>query len=89
MVMSKFEVERFIADMKTSAILQEAVKSKTVNIQSLAAIANAHGYDFTGEDVRAHITARKPELTEQELDAAVGAVYFQLGGGSFNFGVKT
>jgi hypothetical protein len=39
--------------------------------------------------VRAHITARKPELTEQELDAAVGAVYFQLGGGSFNFGVKT
>jgi predicted ribosomally synthesized peptide with nif11-like leader len=88
MAMSKSEVERFIADMKTSAILQAAVKSKTVNIQSLAAIASAHGYDFTGEDVLAHIKARKPELTERELDAAVGGVYFQFGGGSFNFGIK-
>jgi predicted ribosomally synthesized peptide with nif11-like leader len=85
--MSKSEVERFVADIKTSAKLQEAVAgSAGADTASLVAIARTHGYDVTNEDVRNHIRTKKPELTEQELDAVAGGVYSQMG---FNFGIKS
>jgi homoserine acetyltransferase len=39
------------------------------------AIAKAHGYDFTIEDVRDHVRAHKHDLTDQQLEAVIGGVY--------------
>lgn len=73
--MSKAEVERFVADLKSDAGLQGALKEKGADSAALVAIAKAHGYDFTIEDVRDHVRAHKHDLTDQELEAVIGGVY--------------
>jgi predicted ribosomally synthesized peptide with nif11-like leader len=73
--MSNAEVERFVADLKSDAGLQGALKGKSGDSASLVAIAKAHGYDFTIEDVRDHVRAHKHDLTEEELEAVIGGVY--------------
>lgn len=72
--MSKAEVERFVSDLKADPTLQATVREKSADPAGIVAIATARGYDFSLEDVEAHLRARKHELSEEELDAASGGV---------------
>lgn len=71
--MSMAEVERFLADVKTDPKLQEAVRGKAADAAGLVAIVSANGYDVTVDDVQAHIRAQRRELSDEEIDAVVGA----------------
>ena len=70
--MSKAEIERFVTDVRDDAKLQAAVRGKSLDGPGLVAVARAHGYDVTAEDVEAHVRAGSRELSEEELDSAAG-----------------
>jgi len=67
--MSKSEFARFVADLGTDAALQAAVKAKTSDPTAVVAIARSKGYAIDLDDVRDHLKAGRPDLTEKELDS--------------------
>ncbi len=79
--MSRSEVERFVANVKTNPVLRAAIKGKVADPASLVAVARAQGYYFTVDDVRAHVRAHKRDLTDEELDGFVGDVAGMMGMG--------
>lgn len=77
--MSTTEVERFVRDIETSPTLQASVRGNAADADALVAIARAQGYDITIDDVRAHLRAKKADLSDQELDAAIGGLAGMMG----------
>jgi predicted ribosomally synthesized peptide with nif11-like leader len=70
--MSKPELDRFIGDAQTSTELQETLKGKSTDPAAIVTVARARGYDVTSEDVDAHVSAQKRQLSDQDLDAVAG-----------------
>ena len=71
--MSLADMERFAADVKNNAALQEALRGK-VDAAEVLKVASAHGYEISHEDVVAHAERQGGELGEQELSGiAAGA----------------
>ncbi len=71
--MSLADMERFAADVKNNAALQEALRGK-VDAAEVLKVASAHGYEISHEDVVAHAEGQGGELGEQELSGiAAGA----------------
>jgi predicted ribosomally synthesized peptide with nif11-like leader len=70
--MSKSELARFVADLGTDSILQSSVKTNTANPTALVAIARSKGYAIDLEEMRNHLEAGRPDLTEKQLDAVAG-----------------
>jgi hypothetical protein len=83
--MSLSEIERFAANLKSSAALRglaEKAQAETSHATPLAratAFANSKGYEFTLDHAKAHLKAKAKaagkELTDAELDG--------VGGGDF------
>jgi hypothetical protein len=82
--MSQAEVERFAADLKSSAALRaeaekdQADKSHATPLARATSFAASKGYNFTLDHAREHVTAKAKaagkQLTDGELDGvAAGA----------------
>ena len=67
--MSKSEFARFVADLGTDAALRSSVKASASDPTAIVAIAKGKGYAIDVADVRSHLKADRPDLTEKELDA--------------------
>jgi predicted ribosomally synthesized peptide with nif11-like leader len=72
--MSKGEIERFSNDVKANASLEAEVKAKGTQIPGFLEIAKAHGYDITANDVSEYIRSQNQELTDEQIESAVGGV---------------
>lgn len=70
--MSKAEIERFVTDVQADPELQAAFAGKSFDGPGLVTVARERGYDFTTEEVDAHVRAKTRELSEEELDGAAG-----------------
>lgn len=70
--MSKPEFARFLKDLESDAALRDAVKPNGSNPTALVTIAKTKGYAIDLDDVRAHLKTGRPEITEKELESAVG-----------------
>jgi len=70
--MSKAEIERFVTDVRADPNLQAAFEGKSLDGPTLVAVARERGFDFTTEQVEAHVRAKSQELSEQELESAAG-----------------
>jgi predicted ribosomally synthesized peptide with nif11-like leader len=70
-VMSKSELERFAADLNEDQALFDQVSPVAGDHAALVAIANANGYDFTLEEVQAHVSAQR-EISDEQLDEVAG-----------------
>ena len=70
--MSKSEFARFVADLGADTALQAAAKTKAADPTALVALARSKGYAIDIEDVRGHLKAGRPDLTEKELDTVAG-----------------
>jgi predicted ribosomally synthesized peptide with nif11-like leader len=70
--MSNSEFARFLKDLGTDTALQAAVKPSATNPAALVEIAKGKGYAIDVDDVRAHLKAGRPGITEKELEAVVG-----------------
>jgi predicted ribosomally synthesized peptide with nif11-like leader len=82
-MMSRVELEGFVADVKVDPRLQEEPKERGSGIASVVEIARSRGYEITTDDVRDYVRAQHRDLTEQELDAVTGGVFRtgMMGGG--------
>ena len=76
--MSKAEIDRFSNDLKANASLQARVKAAGTKIAAVLQVANAQGYAITMEDVRDYIRSQGQELTDVQIDAAVGGFLIQI-----------
>lgn len=77
--MGRAEIERFAADLKMDAALQQAAKNKAADVARLVEAARAQGYDITLDDVRAHLRAQRHDLSDQELEAIAGGATGMMG----------
>lgn len=69
--MSIAEIERFVADLKSSEVLRaEAGKIAPRAIEGVVAFAVAKGYTFTADEA----TAAARELSDAELQGVVGGI---------------
>lgn len=71
--MSKFDFERFVADLNKDADLLESIKKSVTGLASLVASGKIHGYDFTIDEAKSYIKASSQRnLTEKQADRPAG-----------------
>ncbi len=71
--MSKEEVERFVADIKTQPDLIDELKGTSGGIDSIVDFANAKGYKISADEARTYIQDKVGrDLTDEQLDAIAG-----------------
>ncbi len=81
--MSRSEIDRFVADLKSNAALRaeawsdaQADKSHATPVDHAVAFAGSKGYAFTAEEAKKHIeakaTAAGKKLSDAELDGVAG-----------------
>ncbi len=72
--MSKAEMERFAADMKSNSELAAEAKEKAGGLASLVEFVKGKGYDVSVDDAKEYIHEKAGrELNEDELDRVSGA----------------
>jgi predicted ribosomally synthesized peptide with nif11-like leader len=89
--MSKADVARFVADVKTTTRLQNDLINKLA-IADIVAVANEHGYNLTEVDVREYSEQQKAglrsapapvitdlDLTEKQLEGVAGGGGYVIG----------
>jgi hypothetical protein len=77
--MSQAEVQRFAADLRSNAALQQEIGKITADpLNSVVSVAQRQGYDFTLEEARGHIQAKAQAngkaMSHAELDRIAGGV---------------
>ncbi len=70
--MSKAEIERFVSDMKTNDKLRGDLKAAQIDEAGIVGFAKSKGYDITAEEVKSHLGAKMPHLSDEELDQVAG-----------------
>ncbi len=70
--MSKAEIERFVSDMKTNNKLREDLKAAQIDEAGIVGFAASKGYDITAAEVKSHLSAKLPHLSDEELDQVAG-----------------
>jgi predicted ribosomally synthesized peptide with nif11-like leader len=70
--MSKADLDRFVADLKTKKDLQDAVAKGAGGLQSALAVAKSHGYNITIDEARSYMREKAASLSDKELDALAG-----------------
>ena len=71
--MSKADVARLVADLKTNETLRADLQAKGGSLASLVEFGRVHGYDFTLEDAKAYIAETSGRaLSDDDLDAVAG-----------------
>ena len=75
--MSQAEVQRFAADLRSNADLQQEIgKITTDPLNSVVGIAQRRGYDFTLDEARGHIQAKASasgkSMSDTDLDRVTG-----------------
>ena len=70
--MSSAEVERFVSHLKADAKLQADVQANAASVPALLQFAKERGYDITIDDIREHARSQNQELTDEQLDTALG-----------------
>ena len=70
--MSKADLDRFVADLKTNKDLQKAVAKGAGGLQAALAVAKAHGYNVTIDEARTYLRSKMANLSNNELDALAG-----------------
>ncbi|MBY5544802.1 hypothetical protein HFO60_33335 [Rhizobium leguminosarum] len=71
--MSDTELERFVGDLEKGGSLLEYVKTNATGLASLVASGKTHGYDFTIDEAKSYIKARRPcGMTDKQTDRAAG-----------------
>ena len=71
--MSQSEVERFVADLKSDAVLREDLKGSAAGVASVVAFAQSRGYDIGADEARQYIQAQtSSELSDSQLDHVAG-----------------
>jgi predicted ribosomally synthesized peptide with nif11-like leader len=98
--MSKADVARFVADVKTTTQLQNDLINKLA-IADIVAVANEHGYNMTEADVREYSEQHKAgltsasapvitdrDLTQNELEGVAGGGGFAIANITASAGMK-
>jgi predicted ribosomally synthesized peptide with nif11-like leader len=70
--MSKADLDRFVADLKTKKDLQAAVAKGAGGLQSALAVAKSHGYNITIDEARTYMREKAANLSDKELDMLAG-----------------
>lgn len=70
--MSQQEMERFAKDVKTNSALQDELKKAGTDEKAVVSIANAKGYDFSLEELKAYADSKKGELSDDQLQKVAG-----------------
>lgn len=70
--MSKQEMERFEAALRTDEGLVKALRSEARDLESAVAFARGRGFDITAEEALAEPASDR--LTDEELDAVSGGM---------------
>jgi predicted ribosomally synthesized peptide with nif11-like leader len=69
--MSKADVTRFVADVKSNTQLQNDLINK-LGISDIIEVASQHGYQMTDQEVREYAAEQKAQLSEKQLEAVAG-----------------
>jgi predicted ribosomally synthesized peptide with nif11-like leader len=72
--MSKSEIERFSADLRSDQALRNSVAAKGEDVAGIAEIARTRGYDITPDEARLHVAAEGQALTDEALDSVAGGM---------------
>ncbi len=71
--MSIQNVERFVSDLKANVNLQAEIKNKDGDgMSAIVAVAKAHGYEISTDDVNAYVRSQRSDLPEEELKRISG-----------------
>ena len=71
--MSKAEIERFVADMKTNPDLLAEVRQSGGGLQSVVDLAKSNGYDVSLDEAKAYVQGEAGKtLSDDQLDAVAG-----------------
>ena len=70
--MSKVDLDRFVADLKSNKDLQEAVAKGAGGLQAAVAVARSRGYNITVDEARQYLREKASNLSDKELDALAG-----------------
>lgn len=71
--MSRSEVERFIADLKSNDALRDEMSLNASGIGSVVTFAKDKGYDITTDEARTYLEEQMGrQLSDEELDAVAG-----------------
>jgi predicted ribosomally synthesized peptide with nif11-like leader len=77
--MSRAEVQRFAADLKSNASLRQEIGNITADpLDAIVGIAQRQGYSFTLDEARGHIQAKAlangQPMSDADLDGITGGV---------------
>ncbi len=72
--MSKSEIERFSADLRSDQALRDSVAAKGEDVTGIVEIARAKGYDITPDEARLHVAVEGQALTDEALDGVAGGM---------------
>lgn len=81
------EIERFLADAKTSADLQAGIAQNRSSLDALVGFAASLGYAISRADADAYVAARKSELDDAQLDHVAGGGHKKKGQPATNLGI--
>lgn len=70
--MSKVEVERFAADLNKDEALFDEVAGMAGDPAAMAKLAGERGYDFSADELAEFSQSKSHEISDEQLDAAVG-----------------
>jgi len=79
--LSRTDLERFVADIKTNKDLQTAVAKGAGGLQSALAVAKANGYTISLDEARTYMRGQMSNLSDKQLDVLAGG---KAGGIPFN-----
>jgi predicted ribosomally synthesized peptide with nif11-like leader len=71
-MMSKADLDRFVADLKTNTKLRDAVVKGAGGVQAAINVAKSHGYNITLDEARGYMREQAANLSDKELDALAG-----------------
>jgi len=72
--MSQSELERFVKDAKDNKDFQKELKAVGADVEAIVTFASGKGYDFTVDELKSFVDAKKGELSEEQLDKVAGGV---------------
>jgi len=72
--MSQGELERFVKDASENNDFQKELKSVGADVEAIVTFASGKGYDFTVDELKSFVDAKKGELSEEQLDKVAGGV---------------